>query len=268
LHVHLNPPLSDEIPDALGIFPLRQHTAHALSVPPTLSVVNDGNRLAHINGCFSCHGDQLTGHVLLNSWFGTRLVAPNLTRIAHQETDAQLAAAIRCGVKHDSTSVIEMPCNEFIKSSDSDIAAIIAYRRTLPERPDAAGKTLWRFDGRAMLAMGLLPSEAAMVNTSERGPLQTPESPLALGRYITQSHCTVCHGPDLSGETDEDSPDLRVSIEHYSPTAFEHFFKTGEGQLGHGTGTMTKMIRGRFQYLTASDVHAIYVYLKQNGRPN
>jgi mono/diheme cytochrome c family protein len=205
---------------------------------------------------------------VFSGWFGTRIVAPNLTRLARQETDAQLATAIRYGIKRDGTSVTEMPSKEFIKSSDSDVAAIIAYLRTLPERPDATGKTRWRFDGRAMLAIGTLPSEAAMVNTSARGPLQTPNSPLARGRYITQSHCSVCHGPDLSGETIEGSPDLRVSIEHYSLTAFEHFFRTGEGQIGHGTGTMTKMIRSRFKYLTATDVNAIYIYLKANDLPS
>jgi mono/diheme cytochrome c family protein len=242
--------------------------AQALAVMPSPSTANDGNRLAHVDGCFGCHGDQLTGRVVFNGWFGTQIVAPNLTRLAHQETDAQLAAAIRYGVNRDGTSVIEMPSKEFIKSSDSDVAAIIAYLRTLPERPDLVGKTRWRFDGRTMLVMGLLPSESTMVNASDRGPLQTPKSPLELGRYITQSHCSVCHGPDLSGKTIESSPDLRVSIVHYSPTAFEHFFRTGDGQIGHGTGTMTKMIRSRFKYLTVADVDAIYLYLRAPTGPS
>lgn len=115
--------------------------------------------------------------------------------------------------------------------------------------------------------MGLLPVEATMVNISARGPLRTPTSPFALGRYITQSHCSVCHGPDLSGETIESSPDLRIAIQHYSPATFEHFFRTGDGQIGHGTRTMTKMIRSRFKYLTDAEVHAIYVYLKSDDRP-
>jgi len=242
-------------------------TVRPLVVTPVSSAANDGNQLAHVNGCFGCHGDHLTGRVVFNSLFGTRIVASNLTRLAHQETDAQLTTAIRYGIKHDGTSVIEMPSTEFVRSSDSDVAAIIAYMRSLPERPDAASKTRWRFDGRALLAMGILPSEAAMVNTSALGPPQTPESPLARGRYITEAHCSGCHGPDLSGKTIEGSPDLRLSIEHYSPTAFAHFFSTGEGQIGHGTKTMTKMIRGRFKYFAAADVHSIYIYLRSLDQP-
>lgn len=240
----------------------------ALAVMPLPNAANDGNRLAHVDGCFGCHGSRLTGHIVFSGWLGTRIVAPNLTRIAHRETDAQLAAAIRYGIKHDGTSVIDMPSNQFIKSSDSDIAAIIAYLRTLPERPDTAGKTRWRLGARVMLAMGLLRVAAPSVNISARGPLRTPTSPFALGRYITQAHCSVCHGPDLSGETIEASPDLRVSIQHYSLATFDHFFRTGQGQIGHGTRTMTKMIRGRFKYLTRADLHAIYLYLKSNDRPD
>jgi len=238
-----------------------------LAVTALASAANDGNRLAHLDGCFGCHGSHLTGHVVFVGWFGTRITAPNLTRVARQETDTQLAAAIRYGVKQDGTSVIYMPSNQFIKSSDGDIAAIIAYLHTLPERPDTAGKTSWGFGGRVMLAMGMLPVEATMVNKSARGPLWTPTPPLLLGRYITQSHCSVCHGPDLSGKTIEASPDLPFSIQHYSPAAFEHFFTTGEGQIGHGTKTMTMMIRNRFKYLSAAEVHAVYVYLKSGDHP-
>jgi cytochrome c553 len=239
---------------------------HPLAMAPTPSAANDGNRLAHVNGCFNCHGDQLTGRAVFTGWFGTRIVAPNLTRLARKETDAQLAASIRYGVRPDSTSLIDMPSDEFIRSSDSDIAAIIAYLHILQEKPDTAGKTRWNFGGRAMLAVGLLPLEAEMVDKSARGPLQTPTSPIALGQYITQSHCSICHGPDLSGDTTESSPDLRISIKHYSLAAFEHFFRTGQGQIGHGTRTMTKVIRDQFRYLTAADLDAIYVYLKADDR--
>jgi mono/diheme cytochrome c family protein len=239
--------------------------AHLLGVAPIRSAANDGYRLAHVNGCFDCHGEHLAGRVAFADWFGTRLVAPNLTRLARQETDAQLANAIRYGVKRDGTSVFVMPSNEFTLSSDSDIAAMISYLKSLPERPDTAEKTHWRFGGRAMLAMGLISPGAGMINLSALGPVHTPTSPYALGRYITQAHCSVCHGTDLSGDTMANSPDLRFAIRHYSLVAFEHFFSTGEGQIGHGTTTMTKMIRSQFKYLTRADVGAIYVYLNTDN---
>ena len=238
----------------------------ALALKPVVSDASDGERLAHVDGCFSCHGSQLTGRVVFSGWLGTRIVAPNLTRLAHSETNVQLAAAIRYGVKPDGASMVDMPSNQFIKSSDSDIAAVIAYLRALPARPNAVGKTHWGFGGRVILMMGLIPLEADLVNRSARGPLLTPTSPLALGHYITQLNCSGCHGPDLSGETIKGSPDLHFAIQHYSPAAFEHFFRTGDGQIGHGTQTMTRIIQRRFKYLSAEDVHAIYSYLRADGR--
>ena len=233
----------------------------ALAVSSAQSDAKDGERLARLNGCMSCHGPQLAGRVRISGYFGTRLIAPNLTRIVRHRLDAQLAAAIRFGIKPDGTSLIDMPAGKFVKSSDSDIAAIIAYLRTLPERPNATAKSQWRFGGRAMLAMGLLPLEAAMVDPEARGPAQTPTLPLALGRYITQSQCSACHGADLSGEPEESSPDLRFSIQHYSPAAFQRFLSTGMGQKGHGTRVMTRTIHSQLKYLTVADVRAVYAYL-------
>lgn len=239
----------------------------ALALMPAPDAARDGERLAHVDGCFGCHGAQLTGRVVFAGWFGTRIIAPNLTRLARRETDAQLAAAIRYGVKPDGTSIVVMPSGKFIRSSDSDIAAIIAYLHTLPQRPDAAGTTHWDFGGRAMLVAGVIPAEADLVNRSARGPVRTPTAPIALGHYITQLQCSTCHGPDLSGETIKASPDLHFAIKHYSLAAFEHFFRTGNGQIGHGTQTMTGMIRRRFKYLSRPDVDAIYSYLKAGSRP-
>jgi cytochrome c553 len=239
----------------------------ALITTPTPDVASDGDRLAHVDGCFGCHGPNLTGRVVFSGWLGTRIVAPNLTRLARSETDAQLATAIRYGVKRDGTSLVVMPSTKFIGSSDSDIAAIIAYLRTLPKRRDAAGITQWRLGGQAMLAMGLIPAEANLVNRSARGPARTPTAPIALGHYITKLQCSGCHGPDLSGKTIKGSPDLHFAVQHYSLGGFEHFFRTGDGQIGHGTQTMTGIIRRRFKYLSRSDVDAIYSYLKADSHP-
>ena len=234
----------------------------ALRVPVAGSDTGNGSRLAHLNGCFSCHGDGLTGHIVYAGSFGSRLTAPNLTRIVRHRTDAQLAAAIRYGVKPDGTSLVGMPAGNFIKSSDSDTAAIIAYLRTLPQRPNAAPDTVWGFGGRVMLASGLFPPEAKLVNRAARGPRMTPAGSPPLGRYIAQSQCAVCHGRDFSGDPDVHSPDLRVVIPHYSLAAFQRFFVTGEGRKGHDTRIMAEIIKRRLHYLAPAETAALYAYLK------
>ena len=223
--------------------------------------IQNGERLAHLDGCFSCHGKQLAGRVLFTGPLGTRLAAPNLTRLVHKQSDAQLATAIRYGIRPDGTTLINMPTTRFLASSDQDIAAIIAYLRTLKPLPDATPATRWGLEGRILLAMHFFRVAAESTNTTVRGPRLTPTEPMALGRYLTQSQCVACHGRDLKGEPEESSPDLRFSLEHYSQPVFERFFTTGIGRKNHGTHTMTPMIKRQFHYLTKADVDALFAYL-------
>jgi mono/diheme cytochrome c family protein len=238
--------------------------AKVLAVAPAPDMTKEGARLVRLNGCAQCHGDKLTGGVEFSGWFGSRLVAPNLTRLAHRQSPAQLAAAIRFGVKPDGTSVIDMPSDQFLANSDAAIAAMIAYLRSLPQRPDTAGKTSWRIDGRTILALGLLPAEASQTDLSRRGPVQTPTQLRALGHYVTQTQCAACHGRDLSGDTANDSPDLSIAIRHYSLASFRHFFATGQASSHHEAPTMGRMIRRQFHNLTEAEVDGVYAYLTHN----
>lgn len=233
-----------------------------LAVSPAQGNIQNGERVARLSGCFACHGRALTGRQMFAGPFGTRLVAPNLTFLAHHFTDAQLAAGIRYGVRPNGTSAVLMPSGRFIALSDSDIADLIAYLKSLPQKPSRAGRTQWGFGGRAMLAMGMLPVSARMVDPAQRGPVETPTAPLALGHYIAESHCSGCHGADLSGNPQLDSPDLRQAVTHYSASAFAHFFTTGEGRKGKNTKRMSGVIRHELKYLTPAEVSAVYTYLK------
>ena len=235
-----------------------------LAITPSTQMVSAGQRLVRINGCSDCHGAGDTGHVVLTGWFRTRLVAPNLTVLAHRLSTQQLAAAIRYGVKPDGTAVIAMPVGRFLRESDADVAAMIAYLQSRPPRANTAGATHWGLVGRAMLATGLIPVAAPHLRPGERGPLNTPVAPLALGRYLTHTQCSACHGRHLSGDANVDSPDLRFAIKHYSLRAFMSFFHTGIGQLGHGTSTMTPLIKRRFHLLTTAEIRAIYLYLNHS----
>ncbi len=235
--------------------------ANPLAVAVAGADIKDGERLTHLDGCFSCHGQQLTGRVLFTGPLGTRLVAPNLTRMVRKESDAQLAAAIRYGIRPDGTTLINMPSTRFLASSDQDIAAVIAYLRTLKPLPDATPANRWGLDGRILLAMHFFRESAPSTDGAARGPRLTPTESMALARYITHSQCAACHGKDLSGDPEVSSPDLRFSLKHYSQDAFVRFFATGVGRRGHGTGTMTPLIQRQFRYLTRADVEALFAYL-------
>ena len=234
-----------------------------LAIAVAMSEAKEGQRLAHLNGCTGCHGKDLTGGVMYRDIFGSRLVAPNLTRLVRHLSDREIASAMRYGVKPDGTSLIGMPVGKFIRSSDSDIAAIIAYLRTLPQKPDATPATQWRFGGRFLLTIRMFLPETTLADKSRRGPRLTPTAPLALGAYISQTQCSICHGADLSGDPDEHSPDLRVVIRDYTLAKFQHFLATGEGgRKGHDTEIMQDIVKHRLHFLTSAETAALYAYLK------
>ena len=235
--------------------------ARPLGVPVLPGDAAEGLRLAHLNGCFACHGAQLNGRVMSRGVFGSRLTAPNLTRTTAHMSDDQIAAAIRYGVRPDGTALFEMPSADFIALSGSDTAAIIAYLRTLAPKPDAAEKTQWNFDARLLLAMGFIRNEAQAVDPSSRGPERTPKDAPALGRYLTQAQCTACHGPDLGGDPQLHSPDLRATARHYTFAQFQHFFATGQARKGHDAKIMSHAIDTALKYLKPAETAAIYAYL-------
>lgn len=239
--------------------------ADPLAVSPAQASIKTGKRLVHLDGCTACHGRDLTGRVMFSGPFGTNFVAPNLTRVVRHLSDAQLAAAIRFGVRPNGTTLIDMPVGKFLRSSDSDIAAIIAYLRSLPQAADGAPMPHWALGGRMMLAMGLMQIDAGTANPSRRGPRQTPTAPAALGRYIAQVQCSGCHGRDLGGNPEDDSPDLHKAIKSYSQAAFLRFFATGNAHKDHPTKRMTQVIQDQFKYLTANEVRALYGHLAGPG---
>ncbi len=237
-----------------------------LRAPVLPDAAAEGLRLAHLNGCFSCHRATLTGGFVSHGVFGFHLTAPNLTRVTRSMTDAQIATAIRLGIGPDGRALFDMPSDEYVRLSDQDVAAIIAWLRTLAPKPDAAPPTQWDFEGRLLLTFGYLKNEAEAVDRASLGPVETPASPVALGRYLALSQCTGCHAADLGGDPEMHSPDLRGEAQHYTLAQFRRFFATGKPRKGNDTVIMSHAINVALRYLTPEDVGAIYAYLRTPQR--
>ena len=105
----------------------------ALSVPSDAASVARGRHLAiAITKCTVCHGADLGGTVFIEAP-PFRLVAPNLTKGAGggSLTDADYVRAIRHGVGPDGRGLLVMPSREYAGLSDADLAAIIAYAKSV-----------------------------------------------------------------------------------------------------------------------------------------
>lgn len=102
-----------------------------ITVPTDPAAVAEGERLATIRGCNGCHGDQLEGEVWNDDFAYGETVAPNLTTTARDLSPAELARAIRHGVRANGEGLQEMPSPMFYHLSDADLGKIIAYIRSL-----------------------------------------------------------------------------------------------------------------------------------------
>jgi mono/diheme cytochrome c family protein len=109
-------------------------------------------------------------------------------------TDAQLAKAIREGIRPDG-SVIgpPMPVEFYRHMADDDLAAIIAYLRAQPPVKNAVAKSVYNIP---------LPPNYGPPVTSVKAPPRTDK--VAYGKYLADiGHCMECHTPrDAKGMLD------------------------------------------------------------------
>ena len=233
----------------------------ALRVTPAPLMVGEGQRLAHVNGCFGCHGEDLAGHLFVDKIFIGRLSGHNLTRFVPQYTDEQLTDVIRGGVKSDGTGNIFMPSHAMVRLADADVAAIIAFLRTVERRPDAAKDTSLGLLARALVVIGMIPIEPDIVDPAQLGPRERPTAADALGRYVARTTCAFCHGLDLHGEEQVESPNLFAIVPAYSLADFRTLLSTGIAMGGRKLGLMTEMSQSALKYLNDDEVAAVYAYL-------
>ena len=101
-------------------------------------------------------------------------------------TDAQLAKAIREGVRPDKTLIgPPMPIEFYRHLSDADLAAIIAYLRAQPAVSNAVPKSKYNIP---------LPPNYGPAVKNVKAPPATNQ--LKYGEYLAQiGHCMECHTP-------------------------------------------------------------------------
>jgi cytochrome c553 len=236
----------------------------ALRVTPASSMAAEGGRLAHVNGCYGCHGDDLRGHLFVDRFYIGRLSAPNLTRIMPHYSDQQIADVIREGVRADGTGVVFMPSHALVRLADADVAAMIAHFRTLESRSDAAQDPSFGPLLRALVVARALPVEPAVVDRSQLGPSQRPA---VLGPYIARTTCAMCHGLDLHGEAQTESPNLFAITPAYSLAEFKTLLSTGIAIGGRKLGLMTEMAQRGLRHLRDDEIAALHAYLSAPEAP-
>lgn len=126
--------------------------------PDQSAMVAHGSRLADVLGCRGCHGKELQGTRFYE------LYASNLTRDLAGYTDEQLERLLRDGVHPTGRDVWGMPSEIFQHLSEPDMAALIAYLRTLqPAGTPTQPRLPWGPEVEKMIAEGKLMPAAQWV---------------------------------------------------------------------------------------------------------
>jgi mono/diheme cytochrome c family protein len=235
----------------------------SFAAPTDPSLLAEGERLARIRGCIGCHGTHMQGAVFFDDPWLARIVAPDLTRIAQESTDAELERVIRKGVRRDGRTVWVMPSPMYAYLSDEDLGAIIAFIRSTPPHNGPATEFRPRLLGRVGIISGEFPPLADEIEAAASPFAPDRDDPMAFGHYLALTACSECHGNDLRGSR-EGGPSLAI-VAAYSPEQFVLLMREGVALGERELRLMSNVSRYRFSFFTPAEVDALYAYLPTLG---
>jgi cytochrome c553 len=245
-----------------------------LSIPADSATIERGRHLATaISKCTECHGENLGGQTMDMGPLGA-LTASNLTGgkggVA-PKNDGEWMRAIRHGVRADGRPLIFMPAMVFAHLDNADLAALIAYVKSVPPVDHVLPPTRLGPVGRLLIVIRperMLPAtgidHAAPIPTV-MPPSLTPE----YGRYLAiTAGCTYCHGEDLKGGLREGPPGTPPSVDltpagpmaNWSQADFANALRTG--QRPDGTAINPFMPWRSTRLMTDEEIQAVWAYLR------
>lgn len=234
-----------------------------LAVPDDPVAIARGEKVAKTRGCLGCHRRDASGGLFVDNWMLAVLPSPNLTRLVHERSVAELDRSIRHGVRSDGRSVVLMPSGMFQGLSDEDFVALLAYLRSLPQVDGEHGERMLGPMARFAFVAGIFRTERqAFDKYPEVAP--APADPAGHGKYLAVTTCTECHGEDLRGIRQGPQPlppDLVVAAA-YTPDNFIRLMREGVSQGGKELGLMRAVARGRFAFYSDAELLAIHAYLR------
>lgn len=179
--------------------------------------------------CVDCHAPDLGGMTIVDDPMIGRIAGPNLTPgrggVLAALTDADLERAIRSGLAKDGRRLVVMPAQDYQYLSDDDVAALIAYLRTLqPVDRESVPISIGPL-ARALYAAGKMPLFSANRVTGAGRPIASVpvDSNVAYGKYLGDIGCAGCHGATYAGGPIEGAPPGWPMAANLTPTGISHY---------------------------------------------
>ena len=248
----------------------------ALTIPTDSGTIARGRHLATaIVKCVDCHGLDLGGTRFIDDPGLGLLVSSNLTSgkggVIRRYDDAMLERAIRHGVRSDGRGLRIMPSFEMQHLADDDLAAIIAYVRSVPPVDRELPETRLKFLARALYVAGQFPLyEAERMDHAFKPPATVPVTVTReYGAYQARiGGCQGCHGETLSGGKIPGAPPEWPPAANITPTVlaaykeadFTTLLRTGVRPSGV---KVNDAMPWRFaKDMTDDEIRAVWLYLQ------
>jgi mono/diheme cytochrome c family protein len=245
----------------------------SVSLANSPEAVARGKHLAEsVSLCVDCHGDNLSGTLMSDDPMIAILAATNLTSgqggVGATYSDADFVRVLRHGLRPDGTSLFIMPSNYYAYYNDADLAAIIAYIRSVQPVDNTLPKVKTGPMGRVLTGLGMFPpTMAEMIKKSGAKPSQvTPGVTKEYGEYVSNiAACRDCHGPNLAGNVPGNfapyGPNLTPGGElaRWSETDFVNAIRTGQTPTGRTLSD--DMPWKKYGQMTDEELKALWAYL-------
>ena len=235
-----------------------------------------GKYLYESRGCSECHGKDGAGRVVVEEPGGIYVRSPDITSakvsMVANYTEADWVRAIRHGVDPAGRALLIMPSEDFNRMNDGDLAALVAYVRSLPPGKGTLGEVRLPTIVRALYGAGVFK------DSSEKIDHKLPPAPaIAVGEtpehggYVA-AMCAGCHGHSLSGGPIPAAPpdwppasnltpgEGTVMARYPTPDAFAAMLRGGKRP--DGTAVSKVMPFETLGALNDTDVKALHAYLK------
>jgi len=226
--------------------------------------------------CQGCHGEDLGG---IQGWFDAPSIGSfdsiNLTSgeggIGGEFTMEDYVRAIRHGVDREGKPIFMTAVVSTAYLSDEDLAAIIAYLKTVPPVDRQTAESYFTPLARVMFGAGLLGKlPAETVSHAAHVTAPAPGVSAEFGEYLVNTNdCRICHGPELNGDKFPDptvqkiSPNLTPGGElgFWTEEQFIHTLRTGVTPGGHVLD-LKVMPWNYYSRFTDEELKAIWLYLQ------
>jgi mono/diheme cytochrome c family protein len=244
-------------------------TVQALTIPTDAASLARGKHLVdNVTNCHDCHGKDLGGKLIFDGGFMVaRVTGPNLTRgkggVVSDYSDADWLRALKHGLRRDGSPLIIMPAQIFSALTESDMAAVIAYVKTLPpvdrEVPSIRVGPMGRLF--VMREAKLIP--ARIVDHTKPLIKAAPVETVARGEHLAGiAGCHGCHNADLTGGGGPPPGGANITPVGIGTWTKEDFFRTlRTGRTPDGR-TLSESMPRPLGNMPDEDLDAIWAYLK------